>query len=134
MKAQFLTRDTTPVDALDWATLRWLSGPAQTQARGLVIVEVDIKPGAGHSFHIHPDQEELIYVLQGRIEQWLEKETRELQAGDSAFIPAGTVHASFNSTSGPARLLAILSPSVKEQGYEAVDVSGQEPWSSLRKG
>jgi hypothetical protein len=42
------------------------------------------------------------------------------------------VHASFNVSDQVARLLAVLSPSVGTEGYELVDVSGQEPWASIR--
>ena len=42
------------------------------------------------------------------------------------------VHATFNDGDVPARILAILSPCVGESGYGVVDVSGDEPWASLR--
>ena len=37
-----------------------------------------------------------------------------------------------NDGDGPARILAILSPAVGEDGYKVEDVSGEEPWASLR--
>ena len=42
------------------------------------------------------------------------------------------VHASFNTGSETATLTVALSPCVGEGGYELVDVSAEEPWSSLR--
>jgi len=47
-------------------------------------------------------------------------------------IPAGTVHASFNTFGKPAKLLAILSPCVGVEGYKPVDVATEAPWNSLR--
>jgi len=47
-------------------------------------------------------------------------------------IPASAVHATFNDGDAPATILAILSPSVGEDGYGVEDVSGDEPWASLR--
>lgn len=32
---------------------------------------------------------------------------------------------------GPAHLHVVLAPGVGESGYEAVDVAGEEPWSTL---
>ncbi len=113
-------------------SLAWFSQPTSTGAKTLVGVEVTFDPGGCHSFHIHPSQEELIYVLEGLIEQWVDGEKRTLGPGDTAFIPPGTVHASFNDTDAPSRILAILGPSVGTEGYEAVDVSDQEPWVSIR--
>ena len=73
----------------------------------------------------------MIYVLKGEVEQWVEKEHRILKAGESAHIPAGLVHATFNSSAADATILAILSPG-DSQGPFMVDVSDQEPWKSLR--
>ena len=42
--------------------------------------------------------------LEGEVEQWLESEKRTLHPGDSIYIPAGVVHASFNSGDGKARM------------------------------
>jgi hypothetical protein len=42
------------------------------------------------------------------------------------------VHASFNVSDGNAKVLAILGPCIGADGYELVDVSGQEPWAHLR--
>jgi len=96
------------------------------------VIEVTLEPGKGHDFHKHPDQEEVIYVINGTVEQWLEQESSELSLGDSVFIPADAVHASFNVGNSPALLLAILGPCTGSQGYELVDVSDSAPWSTLR--
>lgn len=53
--------------------------------------------------------------------------------GDAAFIPAGVVHASFNTSAETATILAILGPSLGEEGYGVVEVADREPWASLRR-
>lgn len=128
----FITDNERQEEVLDWGTLFRLSGPQKTQADKLVVIEVNITPGNGHNFHKHPQQEEVIYVIEGEIEQWVGQEKRILQAGDSVFIPADGVHASFNVGTTDAKLLAILSPSIGEEGYELVEVYDQSPWDSLR--
>ncbi|MDH3652064.1 MAG: cupin domain-containing protein, partial [Saprospiraceae bacterium] len=80
----------------------------------------------------HPAQEEVIYVLDGKIEQWIGEDMKQLKQGDSAFIPAGMVHASFNIDKNPATVLAILGPAVGADGYEVVDVGEEPPWINLR--
>lgn len=119
-------------EELDWGVLGWLSRPPATGAKDLTVIEVNLMPGFGHNFHKHPDQEEVIYVIDGEIEQWLDNESRTLQPGDSIFINKNVVHASFNVSKAPAILLAILGPCVGENGYELVDVADEEPWKSLR--
>jgi quercetin dioxygenase-like cupin family protein len=69
--------------------------------------------------------------LEGEVEQWVDREMQVLKPGEVAHISAGVVHATFNAGSGDAVILAILSPAACE-GPFMVDVSGEEPWCSLR--
>lgn len=131
MSGKFVLASEAERETLDWGTLGWMSRPA-TGAANLVVIEVDLLPGRGHNFHKHPDQEEVIYVLAGEVEQWLEQERRILRPGDAVFIDADVVHASFNVSAAPARLLAILGPCVGEGGYVSVEMGEQEPWQGLR--
>ena len=118
-------------DEEDWGVFAQVSGPRDGLA-GIVAIEATFLPGKCHDFHTHPGQEEVIYVVAGTIEQWVEEEKRILTAGDSVVIPADAVHATFNDGDAPARILAILSPAVGEDGYGVEDVAGAEPWASLR--
>ena len=132
MEKKFLLSSQLKPVNLDWGIQLWFSDPKTTGAEKLVVVQVEIFPGFGHDFHRHPNQEESIFVLKGEIEQWLETENKILKEGDSAFIPKGMVHASFNVSNEPVKALAILGPCIGEEGYELVDVSDQTPWNSLR--
>ena len=40
--------------------------------------------------------DEIIYLLSGEMEQWVEKEKRILKPGDSAYIQRGIVHGCYN--------------------------------------
>ncbi len=119
-------------EQIDWGVRSWLSLPASTGTGHLVLVEVDLLPGCGHNFHIHPNQEEIIYVISGSLDQWLEGTHESLNPGDTVFIPKNTVHASFNTSDKPVKFLAMLGPAVGPEGYELVDVSDQAPWNSIR--
>ena len=132
MTGRFMMSKDTPPEVLDWGQLRWMSNPPATGAKDLTVIEVNITPGNRHDFHKHPDQEEVIYVISGQVEQWLDQEMRVLGPGDSVFIGADVVHASFNSGGSEARLIAILGPCVGETGYELVDVASESPWKDLR--
>ncbi len=132
MTGTFMMSANTPPEVLDWGKLRWMSHPPSTGAGQLTVIEVNITPGNGHDFHKHPDQEEVIYCISGQVEQWLDQEKRIFGPGDSVFIGADVVHASFNTGDSDAKLLAILGPCVGDQGYELVDVAGEAPWKDLR--
>jgi quercetin dioxygenase-like cupin family protein len=132
MTGKFITSKEVKRDQLEWGSLAWFSGPVASNARDLVVLEVSLSPGGGHNFHKHPNQEEVIYVIEGEIEQWVDRQKRAIRPGDSAFIGKNVVHASFNVSNRNAKLLAILGPCVGPEGYELVDVAGEEPWVSLR--
>jgi len=135
MASKFLPASELTRQQLDWGGLGWCSRPADTGAKHLAVIEVTLAPGGGHAFHKHPKQEEVIYVIEGQVEQWLDQQQRTLKAGDCVFIDPGVVHASFNTSREPCRMLAILGPCVEgDDGYESVEVADQEPWCSLRKG
>lgn len=134
MTGSFVPADAIERDALDWGELGWVVTPTTAPGCGLTVLDVTIQPGRGHDFHRHPDQEEVITVLSGVIEQWVEREHRQLAAGESVHVSQGTVHASFvaEDAAGPAHLSVVLTPSVGESGYAAEEVASDEPWSSLR--
>jgi quercetin dioxygenase-like cupin family protein len=117
----------------DWGVFAPVSSPADG-AKLIMTVEATFLPGKAHDFHRHPNQEEVIYVLDGEIEQWVEQERRLLRPGDGVVIPTGVVHASFNVGEGPAKIIAVLSPCVGDAGYEVEDVAADEPWRSMRGG
>ena len=122
-------------EELDWGQLGWVVRPGNVpEGERLCVLDVKIQPGQGHSFHRHPNQEEVILLRSGTIEQWVGDERRELSPGDVAFIPFGTVHATFVAPDATetARLFVVLGPSHGPAGYETVDVSTEEPWASMR--
>jgi quercetin dioxygenase-like cupin family protein len=131
-KGRFLTADEIVREYPDWGALGWASRPEDTGSKNLVIIEVTLAPGQGHDFHKHPQQEEIIYMIEGTVEQWLRDEKQNISKGDVAFVPMDTVHASFNNTDKEVKILAILSPAVGDAGYELEDVSEEEPWNGLR--
>jgi quercetin dioxygenase-like cupin family protein len=131
MNSHFRMAADRPVGDADWVTRRWVCHPASTGAKQLTVIDATIAHGKGHSFHSHPNQEEVIFVIAGKVEQWVDREKRILNVGDAAFIPAGMVHASFNVGDGDVKMLAIFGPSVGD-GFETIEMSSEAPWKTLR--
>ncbi len=87
--------------------------------REVVQVRVVFAPGAAFGKHWHPG-EEIAYVLEGTLEYQLEdKPPVTLKAGESLFIPAGTVHSARNVGSVPGVELATY---VVEKGKPLVEM------------
>jgi quercetin dioxygenase-like cupin family protein len=132
MPGKFILKDDVRRDELEILWLGWLSNPASTGASKFTVLEGTFFPGKGHSFHYHAGQEELIYVVSGAVEHWIEQEKRILGPGDSVFMPPGIVHATFNVGAEDAKAVAILGPCVGDMGVEQLDMSDEAPWNGLR--
>ena len=130
---RFVAAHEAEVEPLEGKTHHWYFKQGLGDTDSLVFVRACIAPGAGHPFHTHPEMDEIIYLLNGEMTQWLETESRVLKPGDSVFIPRGVVHGCLNQGTGECEFLAILTPS-KIEGPFSVDVSDEEPWRSLVKG
>lgn len=128
---RFIAKDNVQVEQLPWGPHEWISRAGLTNAQQLMLVRVTMPPGQAHKFHRHPALEEIIYVVQGQAEQWVDRESRLLGPGDAAHIPTDVVHGTYNAGSGDLVFLAILSPA-RFEGPALVDVSQEEPWASLR--
>jgi quercetin dioxygenase-like cupin family protein len=132
MSGRFITDADIVREQADWGVTGWVSRPSFTGSAEMCVMDVHLSPGGGHAFHLHPGQEEIIWVREGRIEQWLEDSMQELGPGEAVYIPKDVVHASFTVGDEAAKLTVILAPAAGDDGYSLVDVSGEEPWSSLR--
>lgn len=73
--------------------------------REAIQVRVDFASGASFPKHSHPGAE-IAYVLSGVIEYELNGKTVRLKAGESIYIPAGTVHSAKNVAAGTTSELA----------------------------
>lgn len=129
---RFVSFDETEVERLPGKTHHWYFKPGMVKDTNLMFVRAHLPPGEAHRFHFHPKMEEILYVLSGTAEQWVEKEKRIMEPGDSLYLPAGVIHGTYNAGSEVLDFLAILSPA-KSDGPVTVEVSEQEPWKSLRE-
>ena len=97
----------------------------------LMLVRAHLMPGEAHRFHFHPRMEEILYILSGTAEQWVEREKKILGPGDTLYVAASIVHGTYNIGEGILDFLAVLSPA-QSDGPVTVEVNDQEPWKNLR--
>ena len=128
---RFVTAREAQVEPSLWGPHEWLSRPGLTAAEQLLMVRVLMPPGRAHQFHRHPAMEEIIYVVSGTAEQWVDREQRLLGPGDTAHIPTNVVHGTYNAGADTLVFLAILSPA-RFDGPALIDMHLEEPWRTLR--
>jgi uncharacterized cupin superfamily protein len=90
---------------------RFSHGRAIGKAAGLLRIGLHVErlePGHRTSLpHAEEDEEEFVYVLEGRVDAWIDGELWPMEAGDLAAFPAGTgiAHTIINNSDATAVLL-----------------------------
>ena len=85
----------------------------QTEGR-FAVVEIRQRPGAASPRHMHSREDELIYVLEGRVTFDRDGERLDGPSGTWLFLPRGSEH-TFAVESAEARLLVMLAPAGLER-------------------
>ena len=81
------------------------------------LVESVESRGCEPPFHLHNREDELVYVLEGRVSFHLEGERLDCPAGTCVLLPKGREH-TYVVESGQARLLVMLLPAGLEDYYQ----------------
>ena len=77
---------------------------------GLTAIDTVAAPGEGPPLHVHRDEDEFIYILEGTFKVKLADELVEAAPGSFVFIPRGTPHTWQNISHAPARFFAGVMP------------------------
>lgn len=98
----------------------------ETEGR-LALVEHRLAPRAlAAPFHRHSREDELSYVLEGRVGALLGDREVVAPAGHLIVKPRGQWHTFWNAGDEPARILEIISPGGLEQLFRQMDLAGPD--------
>jgi quercetin dioxygenase-like cupin family protein len=99
--------------------IRYLIDGSQSASMGMF--ELTIPPASNvPPPHSHSNNEEIVYVLDGRLRYTVGMDTRDLAPGQSMHTPRGSVHGFSNPFDSSARALIILSPDIGLQYFKDV--------------
>ncbi len=98
-------------------------GPENTPARNLTVGYATFPEGSAPEGHVHPTQEEVIFVVAGHGELVTPEGTAVLAPGTAVYIPVGLHHATVSHGPGPLELVTSFSPPVVPGSYEDDDES-----------
>lgn len=111
MGSKVMREDDGKSMAVEWGITKKLFGPETVGARHLRINITEYAPGTEHTFHRHPDQEEVIYVLDGEGITRTEEGDQRIGPGAFVFIPSDTNHATINILKEkPLKAIIVKSP------------------------
>jgi quercetin dioxygenase-like cupin family protein len=106
-----------PKDPWRPGVLTRMVASAANGAAQLTVFEQWCDPGLGAPTHLHA-VEEILTVIEGEADIWVEGESRRVTAGQSAIIPAGRKHGFRNAGTGLLRVQAILASPIFEAAYD----------------
>ena len=117
----------------------WKATAAET-GEAFILMEDRMQRGKVTPFHMHPNHDEAIYVLEGELLVDIEGEQQRVGPGGFLFAPRRVAHA-FMVTSDSARVLALQTPGTGESFYREAgepvdseaDAAGPPDWARLRR-
>ena len=117
----------------DHQHLAWIHGgrlrvllDGATTGRQLTVVDERLGRSFATPRHIHRDEDEIFYVLEGSITAWVGDQRHEIAEGGIVFLPRQIPHA-FRVSSETARVLGITTPSGIERMFREVGWDLKDP-------
>lgn len=101
----------------------WLLGMLQFVKIGMAdtngsygLLEIVVPPGLGSPWHVHPEEDEWFYVLDGNLTFYVGDERMDLTTGGFGFGPKAVPHTFIGAGPNPTRALVGLAP-VQFEGF-----------------
>jgi quercetin dioxygenase-like cupin family protein len=135
-QAQFVAADqdrtATPV-VMGYSSLSFKVSGQQTNGGLFIMEHVGLTKGGGPPRHLHYEQEEWFYVMEGEVVTEVGEERFRLRKGDTVFAPRRLPHRFLYVAEKPGRLLIAFTPAGEMEAYFR-DGHGFDPESFSRHG
>lgn len=90
----------------------------QQTAGSFAMIENTIPPGQGPPLHVHAREDEMWFVLEGRLRFKAGDALLDAPTGSFVFVPRGMAHCLQNVGDADARILVMFTPSGMERFFE----------------
>jgi len=114
--AKILKEDEIAFEKVAWGLTKELVNPQIAGAKKMKVKITEWLPGHVHKKHVHPDQEEVIFVLSGKGMAETGDGKKEIGPGTVVFVGAGESHTTWNlSATESLRAVVIKAPPEDEE-------------------
>ena len=119
------TITTLEEDAGRWflGTRVWLRATTAQTGGALGLIEQVVPPGFGSPYHVHHNEDEAFYVLEGEIRFFSGERSWVVGPGGFAFLPRDVPHGFRTEGDAPSRSLLLVTPA----GFERFVTELSEP-------
>jgi len=127
MPVRTVSLDDVPAQDMPGRKLQWLVTPDTLGVEKIGIAIMDCPAGSTvRPLHTHIDTEEVLLILDGEGEAWVDDETAFFKKGDAVLLPANSKHMVRNTGKGPLITASIFSPPTTPASYRLFDAP--EEW------
>jgi len=103
------------VQVFEWGQLTWMVSGPLGNSEALTVGRCEIKPGCENPLHLHPNCDEVLHVVSGRIVHRVEGAGEAtMEAGDTISIPRNRRHNARNVGDVPATMMICFSSPNRE--------------------
>jgi quercetin dioxygenase-like cupin family protein len=99
---------------LDWGFMQWVCSGTLFPDAELTVGYVEMKPGSGNPRHLHPNSDEVLFLIEGSLEHSLGDEVFQMTAGSSIHIPRSVPHGATNHGKEVARMVVAYPTAQRE--------------------
>ena len=99
------------------ANVEFLARTADTSRFNFSIITK--QPGEGPPLHVHPDEDDAFYILEGQVVVMVEDDEVTVEPGTFVLVPPGVPHTFANRTQAVARIVNVHAPAGFDLRLEA---------------
>ena len=104
-----ITRANESIEGVSW-TILGQTYVAKSLSEHAFSWHATFPPGTFVPPHAHSGQDEYLYILEGRLDFWLDGEETSAGPGDTVRLPLGRPHGIFNKSDGTVKCLFWVAP------------------------
>ena len=92
-----------------FGSVHWAVREHEPEGAELTVGLAIFDAGEGNVEHVHPNCEEIVYVLEGEVDHTLGEQRTTLRAGDLIIVPRNVPHRLINEGNAPVRTYIVFS-------------------------
>ncbi|WP_246797275.1 cupin domain-containing protein [Burkholderia perseverans] len=90
------------------------------------IFEECVPPGYGVPFHLHKNEDEMFYIVEGKYQIWCDKQTLIAEPGDTVLLPRNVPHSFYNAGDTVSKTINTYLPGGFDEFVEVLSTMGND--------
>lgn len=117
---------TAPAHRFSWGSIAWLCSGERLADAETTFGYVEILPGKKNAKHLHPNSDEVLYLIEGELDHSVGGEIYRLTPGMAIHIPRGVEHDAVNVSTRVARMVVSYPTPLREVVMKEAGMEDQE--------